>query len=115
MAKQIKNPCIMMAQHVSFGDKPDFIHVVGKDVWITDFDTFMDAGFADECRTVVIGDYPPEESKKARDAYDYFYEGGDSGEYGEPMEPFEDEHRRRHFMALWEFITGEVVEFKVKG
>lgn len=105
--------CIMMAGDLQFGQKPDFVHVAGTKVVITDFDTFMDCGWQYEHRIIPVGDYPDRDAdKEAYDAYDYFYEGADSGEYGESETPLEEERRHKHFAALWRYLTKEIVIFK---
>lgn len=110
----IKVPCIMMADRLWNNEKPDFIYLENGRVVTEDFDSFLDRGKPDGFRIIPMGNRRDKEEmgENAYWAFDYFYEGCDSGEYGYATEPFEDDHRREHFAALWEFLTGEALEFK---
>lgn len=115
IVRDAKEPVIMLCAHLSNGEKPDLLHIVAGEVWITDWDTFFDAGFDEEnIQYLPVNGAMTKPQTDARIAWEYFYGGADSGEYGEPWSKAENDHRRMHFAALFELATGHKFVFKDK-
>lgn len=112
IVRDAKPVAFMDTTNVHNGEKPDFIFPVGNDIWTAPFDEFMDSGFADEYVIKPINSSIFPTRGDNRIAFDYFYNGCDSGEYGEPMEPFEDRHRRSHYATLFQYVIGHEIVFK---
>lgn len=116
VARKIPMPALMMCFHIENGEKPDILFPIGNDIWVCEFDEFFDAGL-DEGATIipVNAESFMGSADVQRDAcrgWEYFYNGADSKEYGESMEPHEKEHRRMHFAAIYEGVTGKKMIFK---
>lgn len=111
-----KAPCLMvMPIAVQFGDKlsekPVFLHPVGGEVWVTDFDTFMDAGFEVEHRIIPIDTNEGYgASQTVALAWDYLTHC--ISEFGEPTSVTDIIDRAAAFSALWKFKTGDDIVFK---
>lgn len=106
---------IMLCAHLDNGEKPDLLHIVGGEVWITDWDTYFDAGMEeDNTRFMAINGAMTKPQTDARIAWEYFYNGADSGEYGEPWSEAENKHRKQHFAALASLLLGHKFIFKDK-
>lgn len=110
--RDAKEPVIMLCAHLGNDEKPDLLHIVAGEVWITDWDSFFDAGFDGECQFVPVSGDMTKQGTAARLAWEYFYNGADSGEYGEPWNSPENENRKRHMAALYELATGNKLIFK---
>lgn len=110
--RDAKEPVIMLCAHLSNDEKPDLLHIVGGEVWVTDWDSFFDAGFDDQCQFLPVSGDMTKPQTEARSAWEYFYNGADSGEYGEPFSAAENENRKRHMAALFELVTGNKLIFK---
>lgn len=116
VVRKIPMPALMLCAHLGNGEKPDILIPIGNDIWVCEFNEFFDAGL-DENATIIPVDgrsFKGSASviRDARMAWEYFYKGADSGEYGESMMPFEEQHRRMHFAAIYEGVTGKKMIFK---
>lgn len=111
VVRDAKTPVLMMCYHTDVGEKPDFLIPIGSDIWVCEHDEFFDAGLDENAVIIPVGHGL---KGAARAAYEYFYMGADSGEYGESMEHFEDEHRRHNFAILYKAMTGKELVFKLK-
>lgn len=112
IARKTKPVAFMDMTNASNKEKPDFIFPVGVEIWTAPFDEFMDAGFEGEYNIIPITSASFPKHGDARIAFDYFYNGADSGEYGEPMMPFEGQHRRDHYAKMFKHIVGHEIIFK---
>lgn len=116
VTKDTKTPALLM--HYYPGEKPDILIPINGDIWVCKFDEFFDAGFEDGFGNNVIfipicgHDCKPRTT--ARMAFNYFMNGADSGEYGEPTMHNEADHRRTYFAALYKMKTGHDIIFKAK-
>lgn len=111
--RDAKEPVIMLCAHLSNNEKPDLLHIVAGEVWITDWDTFFDAGLEEEnVQYLPVSGSMTKQGTDARIAWEYFYNGADSGEYGEPFSAAENEHRKQHFAALASLALGHKFMFK---
>lgn len=114
VVKDAKSPCLMV---MSISDAapdvfqtPVMLHIVAGEVWVTDYDTFMDAGFAAEHSIIPIGQNAGWGSSDAvRNAW-IVYDGID--EFGEPGSVLERIEWREMFSALYKFATGNEIIFK---
>lgn len=115
IVRDAKEPVIMLCHNLP-DEKPDLLHIVGGEVWITDWDTFFDAGLMgdDEVQYLPICGSMTKPRTDARIAWEYFFAGADSGEYGEPWSEAEGQHRRDHFAALATLLLGHQFIFKAK-
>lgn len=112
-----KTPCLMvMSVRESNPDEmaePVMLHIVAGEVWVTDYATFMDAGFIDEHTIVPIATNEGwDDAKAVRDAW-VVYDG--IAEFGEPGSVLESIEWREMFAALWKFKTGNELVFKKEG
>lgn len=109
--KDAKSPCLMVLTRENDESELEcmgLLHVVGSDVWCTDYDTFMDAGFSDEHQIVPIG-LDEGKGKAVRDAWIVF-EGIE--EYSEAPSAVARAEWRQMFAILWEYKTGHKLIFK---
>ena len=112
IVRDAKEPVIMLCHNLP-DEKPDLLHIVGGEVWITDWDTFFDAGLdEDNVQYLPVSGSMTKPQTDARIAWNYFFEGADSGEYGEPWSEAENEHRKEHFAALASLVLGHEFKFK---
>lgn len=106
VVRDAKTPCLMIMRGTE--ELPVMLHIVCGEVWVTDFDTFTDAGFTDEHNIVPI-------------ALNEGWDGGlrdawlvmeDVSEYGEPGSRLESTERRQMFAQMWKYKTGNELIFK---
>ena len=116
IVRDAKTPVLMMCYFKD--EKPDLLIPIGGDIWVCEFDEFFDAGLDENATIIAVNGHSfrgsADVQRDARLAWEYFYNGADSKEYGESMEPFEEEHRRMYFAALYEGVTGIKMNFKLK-
>lgn len=109
-------PALMMCFDIENGEKPVMLIPIAGDVWVCEFNEFFDAGLDENATIIAVNSHSFKGSadvqRDARLAWEYFYNGADSKEYGESMMPFEDEHRRKYFAALYEGVMGNKLNFK---
>lgn len=118
IVRDAKTPVLMMCYHTDVGEKPDLLIPIAGDIWVCEYDEFFDAGLDEGVTILPVSpkSFKGSETVKrdARLAWEYFYNGADSKEYGESMVAFEEEHRRTYFSHLYEAVTGNKMVFKVK-
>lgn len=112
IVRDTNTPVLMMCYFKD--EKPDLLIPIAGDIWVCEFDEFFDAGLDEKVSIYPICGHECKPRTDERIAFNYFMEGADSGEYGESMRPFEEEHRRQHFAALYKFKTGNELVFKLK-
>lgn len=110
--RDAKTPVLMMCYFKD--EKPDLLIPIGGDIWVCEFDEFFDAGLDENVTIIPVCGHECKARTNERAAFEYFMNGADSGEYGESMEHFEDEHRRKYFADLYKFKTGNELKFKLK-
>lgn len=114
VVRAAKMPC-MMVMSISSVDpeqmaEPAMIHVVGDEVWVTDWSTFMDAGFEAEHSIIPIAANEGwDSSKEMREAWLVF---DDICEYGEPGSVVDNLDRKAMMSAMYKFKTGIDLVFK---
>lgn len=103
-----KTPCLMVMSAEK--EVVAMLHVIDGEVWVSDFDTFMDAGFEHE-HTIVPMFRNEAANGALREAWLILE---DVHEYGDPGTVAESLERRKAFAAMWKYKTGKELVFKTE-